>query len=61
MNSDIKAHEFDECLVITETEEVGQVVGVVFGRINSRKLALPIEIAVDATRNARKLGDAVVI
>jgi hypothetical protein len=59
VNSDVEAHELHECLVITETEEVGQIERVVFGSIDSRKLALAIEVTIDTTGNIGKLGNAV--
>lgn len=61
MDSDIETHEFYKCLVITEAQEVGQIVRVVFSHIDSRKLSLAVEVAVDATGNIGKLGNAVAI
>lgn len=59
MDGDVKTHQLDERLVLAKPKKVGQVVRVIFGRINGRELALSVQVAVDATSNVGKLGDPV--
>lgn len=57
MYGDVEAHELDECLIIPEAKECGQVGGVVLRGVDGGKFTLAINVAVNATGNVRQLGN----
>jgi hypothetical protein len=54
MYSNVQAEQFDECHVISKPEKRSKVLGVIFGRVNGRKLALTKYIPIDAACNVWK-------
>jgi hypothetical protein len=54
---EIKPHQFDESLVVTKTQEGGQIIGIIFVGVDSRKLALTEYVAVDSASDVWKLCD----
>ena len=48
MNCEIQSHQFDEVLVLAESELVGEVVGVVLVLLYSGHFAIFVDIAVDS-------------
>jgi len=57
MDGDIQAHEFNEGFVIAKAKQCGQIVGVIFGRVDGGELSLTKDIAINSPRNTRELGD----
>lgn len=57
MDGEVEAHKVNESCILAEAKEVGQVVGVVLGSIDSRELALAVEVVVDSTSDVRKFSD----
>jgi len=47
VDSDIQAHRLNEGLVIAKAKQRGKIMGVVFGRIDGRKLALTKDVTVN--------------
>ena len=59
VDSDVQPEELNELCLVAKAEEVGQVPRVVLGRIDGRKLAATVDVAVDTAGNVRELGDAI--
>lgn len=58
VDSDVQTHQLDESLVLSESEEVGQVVRVILGSVDGGQLARAVQVAVDSASDVRELGDA---
>lgn len=58
MDGDVESQKLGESLVITETEECGQIVRVVLRRIDGREFALAKDIPVYAAGYVGKFGNA---
>ena len=59
MNGNVKTHKLDECRVFTKAKKRSQIPGVILAGVNSRELALSIDIAEDATSNVGELGNQI--
>ena len=58
MDGDVETHELNERLVVAEAKEGREVVRVVLVGVDRGELALPVNVAVDATSDVGKLGNA---
>jgi hypothetical protein len=58
---DVQPQELNKRLVVAKAEKVGKIVRIILGRIDSREFAFAIDIAVDATGDVGKLGNAGII
>lgn len=59
VDGEVQTHQLDEVLVVSETELVGQVVGVVLVFLNGGDTAILVDIAVDLGGNGGELGNEV--
>jgi hypothetical protein len=59
VDGQVKTHELNEVLVLSEAELVGKVEGVVLVLLGSRDLAILVDVAVDAGGNVGKLANEV--
>jgi len=55
VDGDVETEKLDEAGVFAKAKESGQVVRVIFGRVNSGKLSATENVAIDATGNVREL------
>lgn len=58
MDGDVETKKLHEGLICTEAEKRGKVMGIIFMRVDSRELAITKNIAINSSRNVRKLGNA---
>jgi hypothetical protein len=58
VDSDVEAEELNERLVVAVAEERGEVGRVVLAGVDSRDLALAVNVTEDAAGNVRELGNA---
>jgi len=61
VNGDVETEKLDEARVFAKAKESGQVVRVILGGIDRRKLSAAENIAVDATSNVGELSDPDII
>lgn len=59
VDGEVEPHELDKLLVLSETEQGAQVLGVVGRLVNGRKLVASVGVSVDSTGNVGKLGNEV--
>lgn len=59
VNGQVETHQLNKVLVVTESELVGQVEGIVLVLLDSGDLAILEDVAVDAGSNGRELGNEV--
>lgn len=59
VDGEVETHEVNEGLILAETEEVRQVVGVILGGIDSREFTLAVKVVVNPASDAGKLGNTV--
>jgi hypothetical protein len=59
VDGQVKTHELNEVLVLSEAELVGKVEGVVLVLLGGRDLAILVDVAVDAGGNVGKLANEV--
>lgn len=59
VNCDIEPKEFDERWVLSVAKEGGQIPGVILAGVDSRDLALAVNVTEDAAGDVRKLGNPV--
>jgi hypothetical protein len=57
VNGDVETHQFHERLVVAESEQGGQVVGIVLGGVNRWEFSLAVNVPVDTSSDVGKLGD----
>ena len=57
MDSDIQTHEFNESLVIVETQQRSKIVGVIFCWVDCGKFALTKDVTINPPCDSRELGD----
>ena len=57
MNGDIQAHEVNKGLVIAKSKQRGEIVGIIFSRVDCGEFSLTKDVAVNSTRNIGELGD----
>lgn len=59
VDGEVKSHELDESLVVTKTELVGEVEGVILVLLDGSDLAILIDVLVDTGSNGWELCDQV--
>lgn len=59
MNCDVEPEEFDERWVLSVAKEGGQIPGVILAGVDSRDLALAVNVTEDAAGDVWKLGNPV--
>lgn len=59
MDDEVESHEVNEVLVVTETELVGEVVGVILILLDSGDLSILVDVSVDLSSDGWELGDEV--
>jgi hypothetical protein len=59
VDGDVQPHQLDEFLVVTETEQGGQVGRVVLVGINGGHLAVTVDVSEDSSGNVGELGNEV--
>lgn len=57
MNGDVEPEELDEGRILSVAEECSQIPGVILAGVDSRDLALAVDVAEDAASNIRELGN----
>lgn len=58
MDRDVQTEKVNEGIILAESKEMGKVPRIVLGRVNSRNLALAINITEYTTSNIREFRDA---
>jgi hypothetical protein len=59
VNGDVQPHQLDKLLVVTETEQGGQVGRVVLVGVNGGHLAVTVDVSEDSSGNVGELGNEV--
>ncbi len=57
VDGDVEAKKLNKGLPVAETEEIGEIVGVILGRVDGGEFATSEDIAVNTTGNVGELGD----
>ena len=59
VDGEVESHELDELLVLSESKEGGQVLGVIGGRVDGGELVSSVGVSVDSTSDVGELGDEI--
>ncbi len=59
VNGDVQSHQFNEFLVITETEQSRQVGRVILVLVDGGEFTITVNVPEDSTGNVGQLGDQI--
>ncbi len=59
VDGNVKSHQVDELLVLSETEQSSQVGGVILVGIDGREFTVTVDVSEDSSGNVWELGDEV--